>query len=317
MINNKDTVITISKDCIDFGGEKLTPPFLLEDVKRVLGEGRRYFLDMSDTVAPGAAIRRQIWDDLGISCSLNKRETEVSSFCICVSPHKFNDPKELFKGTIMIGNKEYKKCGWKYDGHYDQLLKLGCFEMVTVLPEFLAEIPEDRKDIAEHSSSMVEIAYKAPKKPKKYKSVKLDEPVLEFTNFNFKLAVLEVLMYEKELIEPKFDIYEFAEEYAYRDIDVDSEGYEPIAEAKKWFKNLQIPKRLAEEVTELLMDGGDEIYFQIVPFWDGEDGEFEINKITEEEVRQFPNLKRMVLMSSKPKKVVEVLEKCGIQVELL
>ena len=65
------------------------------------------------------------------------------------------------------------------------------------------------------------------------------------------------------------------------------------------------------------MDGGSEIYTQLCPFWDGEDGAFDLNTITEAELRQFPNLKHMTLMSSKPEQVLPVLERCGIKVDLL
>lgn len=165
----------------------------------------------------------------------------------------------------------------------------------------------------------MDISYKAPKikNSKKFVIPKIDEPVLAFASFNFKLAVIQQLMYEKKLLKPEFDIYEFAKEYTRREIDVDDEGYEPIKEAKKWFKDYPIPKSLAEEVTELEMDGGDDVYMQIVPLWDGEDDVFDINKLTEEEVRQFPNLRHVTLMSSKPKNVVAVLEKCNVEVDLL
>lgn len=35
-------------------------------------------------------------------------------------------------------------------------------------------------------------------------------------------------MYDKELLTPKFDIYDFVKVYEEREIDVDKEGYEPI-----------------------------------------------------------------------------------------
>ncbi len=319
MINNKDAIIVISKDSIEFGGEKLVPPFKIEEVKRVLGEGRYFFKELKDCGIPGLAVRNQVWDELGIFASLNDKETEVRTFCVCVVPNSHNHPKKLYEGRILIGSKDYTECKWKFDGRSDQEMKQGCFHLLTLSPDLLPEIEDEDRDIAEMSASRMEITYIPPKvkKSKKFTLTKLDEPVLEFTNLNFKLAVIQKLMYEKDLLEPQFDIYEFAKEYTRREIDIDDEGYEPIKEAKKWFKDLQIPKRLAGEVTELEMDGGDDIYFQIVPFWDGEDEIFDINKITEAEVRQFPNLRHMTLMSSKPKKVVEVFEKCGVEVELL
>ena len=48
-----------------------------------------------------------------------------------------------------------------------------------------------------------------------------------------------------------------------------------------------------------------------------EDGAFDLNTITEAELRQFPNLKQITLMSTKPEQVLPVLERCGIKVDLL
>ena len=42
-----------------------------------------------------------------------------------------------------------------------------------------------------------------------------------------------------------------------------------------------------------------------------------VNTITEAELRQFPNLKHITLMSSKPEQVLPVLERCGIEAEML
>ena len=48
------------------------------------------------------------------------------------------------------------------------------------------------------------------------------EEILYFNNLNFKLAIIEVLMYELNLLEPRFDIYDFADEYKEEEIDVES-----------------------------------------------------------------------------------------------
>ena len=76
-------------------------------------------------------------------------------------------------------------------------------------------------------------------------------------------------------------------------IDVSPEDYyfEVIPEVKKWFMDLPIPASLAALVTELYFDGGNEIYAQLIPFWDGEDDVFDIESLTEEDILQFPNLK--------------------------
>lgn len=65
------------------------------------------------------------------------------------------------------------------------------------------------------------------------------------------------------------------------------------------------------------MDGGNEIYANIIPQWDGEDEYFDLNKITEKELRQFPNLKKATIMSSKYDEVSKVFEDLGIEVSRL
>jgi len=40
---------------------------------------------------------------------------------------------------------------------------------------------------------------------------------------------------------------------------------------------------------ELKLDGGDEIYRQIIPFWDGEDNQFDAKSV--EDIKYLPNLR--------------------------
>ena len=146
---------------------------------------------------------------------------------------------------------------------------------------------------------------------KSYKIKKCKEEVLEFTDINFKLAVVQQLMYKKELLEPKFDIYRFAELYDGKEIDTDSDTI--IKPALNWFKKLPVPKRLADEIEEISSDGGDEVYMNIIPLWDGEDDVFDIKTITPEEIKQFPNLKSVSVFAGKD--VLDVFRSCGIKVE--
>ena len=138
----------------------------------------------------------------------------------------------------------------------------------------------------------------APPKPKKVSSGKYNLPKptetdVIFKNLNFKLAVVQELMYVQEALKPKFDIYEFCQDYTKREINPDDYYTEMIPEVKKWFKDLPIPKELADKVTELYFDGGNEIYAQLIPQWDGEDDIFYIKSLTEAELAQFPNLKKI------------------------
>lgn len=217
--------------------------------------------------------------------------------------------------------KDYREASWKDFAGFAHTLKLGGFTVYTRLPGPVPEEQSAQKAKLEALSAMVQISWKEPEnkaaKAQKYKLSKPTEPVLTFTSFNFKLAVMEVLMYEKGLLAPKLDAHEFAREYSRRKIDIDAEGYEPIPEIRKWLEKYPVPERLAPEVTEIEMDGGSEIYTQLCPFWDGEDGAFDLNTITEAELRQFPNLNHITLMTSKPEQVLPVLERCSIKVDLL
>ena len=152
----------------------------------------------------------------------------------------------------------------------------------------------------------------------KYKLKHIEEPILKFDNFNFKLCIIQELMYNKNVLLPKFDAYDFAEEYDKRKIDIEEEGYEPIKEIVDWFKKIEIPISLAAHIEEIIMDGGNEIYTQIIPFWDGEDDYFDIKEITEDEIKQFPNLKKITLLPSENNKgIIKKLESYGIKADEL
>ncbi|HEL1669728.1 TPA: hypothetical protein U0949_000671 [Streptococcus suis 2651] len=121
---------------------------------------------------------------------------------------------------------------------------------------------------------------------------KKDSGILEFENFNFKLAIIQELMYNQEKLEPKFDAYKFCEEHG---LDYEEYGeeyaYQVPPEIKAWFEQLEIPKSMAKYVKSLYFDGGNEVYLEAAPIWDGEDDLFEITKISESELSQCSNLK--------------------------
>ena len=139
--------------------------------------------------------------------------------------------------------------------------------------------------------------------------------ILYFDTLNFKLAIIQVLMYDLHLLKPEFDIYDFADHYEGEKIDMDSDII--IEPAMNFFKEMEIPKNFAPYVEMLYMDGGNDVYMNIIPQWDGEDDSFDLNEITLEELQQFPNLKKATLMSSNFDKVKEVFEAANIAVEPL
>jgi len=143
---------------------------------------------------------------------------------------------------------------------------------------------------------------------------------LNFKELNFKLAVINELMYVQEVLQPKLDVYEFIEKKrnltsseAY-DI-IEEEGYEVIPEVLEYFKTLEITSKMVESIEELNMDGGDEIYGQIIPFWDGEDEEFDINSAND--ALLLPNLKSITLFCSENESLLEEFEALGIEADWL
>ena len=142
-----------------------------------------------------------------------------------------------------------------------------------------------------------------------------ESDILHFDTLNFKLAIIQVLMYDLHLLKPEFDIYDFADHYEGEKIDMDSDII--IEPAMNFFKEMEIPKKFAPYVEMLYMDGGNDVYMNIIPQWDGEDESFDLNEITLEELQQFPNLKKANLMSSDFDKVKEVFEAANIAVEPL
>ena len=143
----------------------------------------------------------------------------------------------------------------------------------------------------------------------------MEEGYLQFDNFNFKLAIIQELMYDINVLQPEFDIYEFAKEYKGEEIDTESET--AIEPALEYFKNLQIPKSLAKEVGSFYMDGGNEVYMNIIPLWDGEDGYFDLNDVSLAELKQFPNLTEATVLTDDFDKIKKIFDEAGIKVELL
>lgn len=143
----------------------------------------------------------------------------------------------------------------------------------------------------------------------------VQEKYLHFDNLNFKLAIIQVLMYDLEILKPVFDIYNFAEEFS--ELDIDTESTELIEPALDYFKNLQIPQKYANQVKEIDMDGGNEIFMNLIPQWDGEDDIFDLNEVSLVELKQFPNLKQATIMTSNFDKINEIFVKADIDAELL
>ena len=325
-----ERIFAVKKNGVNICGHNITPPFGLDTLTEALGPARIELSEDSCDSTPEAETPARIfvvWDELGLRGSLADDEQTVDTLTLFLSlSDKANArkilPENEFSGSVRIGARDCRDNTLKWQELTPSLHRLesGGFRlyMLTDLNEAsdTATGNADTVDADMTSPIRFELSWQPPK-PKqthKYQLKKSDEPLLVFKNLNFKLAVVQHLMYDKGLLEPRFDAYEFAAEYTRRKIDIDSEGYEPIPEILRWFEKLPVPARLAEYVTELEMDGGDEIYTQICPFWDGEDNRFSVDSIAESELKQFPKLKRVTLMSSCPQLIIPLFERLNIEV---
>lgn len=114
-------------------------------------------------------------------------------------------------------------------------------------------------------------------------------PVLRFDTPSFGYAVVQHLMYDRELLSPAFDVHAFAADTPGVTAPLDNDGT-VIPEVAEWFATLPMPASLADRVEELYLDGGNDIYLQLAPQWDGEDEAFAIPTISPQELAQFPRL---------------------------
>ncbi|PKV48856.1 hypothetical protein ATE84_0870 [Aquimarina sp. MAR_2010_214] len=246
------------------------------------------------------------WKDIGISTNPHGNgRTNHLSLHTDYNPMEVrlkSEQKPFFKGKLVVDGVEINK------NH---------FKNITMRKYEVKHFTYN----GEKSPCLISISYnqifdkgfvKAKLTTDKYIIEKLYEEQIEFCDFGFKLSVIQELMYNKELLKPKFDLYEFIEWYDKREIDIEKEGYEPIPEVTQYFKDLPIPKRLASEITEIYQDGGNEIYLQLLRFGEGWEDYWDIE--TAKDAKQFPNLKKAILCYAN-ENILDELNDMGIKTE--
>lgn len=245
---------------------------------------------------------RIAWDDLGIYCDYGTWDNILSIKLLINKTNKFKYlPKQLFDGQILINDISIFDLEFEYN--------------IELKKHAIHKIKYKGKGETLGFSISKNFNHKEEIPKDKYLISKLKEEIIEFKDFNFKLAIIQDLMYEKELLKPKFDLYEFVDWYQERKIDIEKEGYEQILEVTQYFKDLPIPKKLATEVTEIYQDGGNEIYLQMLRFTDGTDGYFEIE--SKEDAQHFPNLKKVTLIFYNNQKTIDEFNAKGIKASYL
>jgi hypothetical protein len=139
--------------------------------------------------------------------------------------------------------------------------------------------------------------------------------IAQFQDLNFKLTVINALMYDGDALTPRFDVDEFVESHDKRTIDTEEEGYEVIPEVLAWFAALEIPTSLLAGIERLEQEGGDEIWLQIIPFWDGEDDVFNIKSAADAAL--LPSLKNITLFYDDDDSIFQAFEARGVTAEWL
>lgn len=128
-----------------------------------------------------------------------------------------------------------------------------------------------------------------------------------FEDFGFKLVIINSLL-EKETSFSD-DLVEMNEKY----VDTyDGDGFECIPEMVEFFENLNLTKEDLSLVTELCFDGGEDIYFMIMPNWDGESEEFNVKSVSGFE--NLENLKQVEYIAMCSEELMDKFEEKGIEV---
>lgn len=115
-----------------------------------------------------------------------------------------------------------------------------------------------------------------------------------FSDFNFKLAVINKLMYEEETLLPKFDVathLDVADPWKHA-VDREDGAAEMVPECRTYFEELVISAELLASIEEIEFEGGAEIYQHVAPSWDGTDELFDVETFADAAL--LPNLKRVI-----------------------
>lgn len=286
--------IDISESGVTFNGKAFSFPISVSALNDIFGTSEIVATDTNYI---------HIWQDTGIRGFSNDKQNIFELDIQLIKIYAMEVfPQQNFTGVLTIEKNDYKSFVKvsKADYMYKKL-KVGKFNLLLGLTK------EELKEI--HFIFISAEIETIPETSDKYKIEKTTSEKIEFTDFNFKLAIIEELMYTQEILKPKFDVYEFAEIKQIEGFSATEGGYEPIPEVVEYFKTLEIDKNLAAKVTEIYQDGGNEIYMNIAPQWDGEDDVFNIRSF--EDLKHFPNLKKMTLFETDPK-VFEELKAKGI-----
>ncbi|MGS2763010.1 DUF6892 domain-containing protein [Sinomicrobium sp. M5D2P9] len=298
--------LRLSSDLFQINTISVEFPIPIEHLRSIIGSDHSAFKAKNHTLCT--------WNELGIiAYSKDGEMVEALSLELELQSYTFS-PKKTFTGKFFFDDEEITSY---YNAHKDKRVKLfnGDSSGALVLNNISAWFDTNETNIRAIEVRTYKAYFRGEGIPKdKYSIEKPEEEEITFVDFGFKLSVIQELMYNKELIKPKFDLHEFVKWYPKREIDLEEEGYEPIEEVTRYFKELPIPKRLATAVTEIYQDGGNDIYLNLVCFAEGWEDYWDIE--SSEDAKNFPNLKKATLCYAK-ESIVDEFNKIGIDAQWL
>lgn len=153
---------------------------------------------------------------------------------------------------------------------------------------------------------------------------------INFDNLTFKLAVIEELTYVQKLIQETSESGDqFFEKYPdYETVD-EKEEIRRLEEWEKemltYYENVKIPSDLAAYVKKVYVGEENKVYYNVNPQWLDYDEYFDngkqfmITDVSEEEMKQFPNLKTFMfqMYDAPAPELVDKLKKHGYEVEII
>ena len=314
---HKKLEINLHNNSMIINGTSLSFPLSLKDIETVLGK-------------PNQVVKREnkfikyIYDNIGIvfehSFSIKNHLKKSKTY---IDEEHLISSVFLYYGDVvksMTGEKELPKqpcqavvlSDGKSPYFFSDRHRVGDFNLILWTP-----YGTNFNGITETITDTLSISFfpEIKRERESYKLKATDEEQLYFENITFKLAIIQVLMYDLEVLKPVFNIFDFAEESS--ELNIDTESMEIIQPALEYMTDLPIPKKYAEQVQEIYMDGGNEIYMNLIPQWDGEDDSFDLNEVSLKELQQFPNLKQATIISSNFEHVKKTFDKQGVQVKVL
>ncbi|WP_298540897.1 hypothetical protein [uncultured Aquimarina sp.] len=300
----KSIKVNLLEDNFTINNVSIVLPIHIKRLEEILNSSLRSVTKKYNTI--------YTWDNLGI-LAYSKNGEIVESLLLSLKAEDFDfSTKQSFKGQFNINSEDSVSY---YVNNKDMRVKMYdedksgsiILNNISVKVHFDDNKNTESIEISHFTGSSIKVI-----PAEKYEIKRLDDEIVKFSDFGFKICIIEELMYKKELLKPKFDLYEFIRWYKKRSINLEKEGYEPIPEVTQYFKDLPIPKKYASEITEIYQDGGNDIYMQLLRFGEGWEDYWDINTI--EDVKQFPNLKKVILCYAKDN-IVDEMNNFGIKAE--